>query len=134
VLGVEGVADFNALHSRKHDTHVQLYASNIVAFEGDDLRRLPLSMRKASLNRLLARRPDGIFVEPFEQGEIGPTYSGRLCFFAQGPLRTGKARLGSPPTRFLAYTLELSRLHCGSPGADSRDAHRPSAASCRRSE
>jgi len=25
VLGVDGVADFNALHSRKHDHEVQLY-------------------------------------------------------------------------------------------------------------
>jgi bifunctional non-homologous end joining protein LigD len=29
-------------------------------------------MRKTNLDRLLARRPDGIFVAPFEQGEIGP--------------------------------------------------------------
>jgi hypothetical protein len=27
-------------------------------------------MRKANLARLLARRPDGIFIAPFEQGEI----------------------------------------------------------------
>jgi len=33
---------------------------------------MPLSMRKTNLARLLARRPDGIFVAPFEQGEIGP--------------------------------------------------------------
>jgi bifunctional non-homologous end joining protein LigD len=29
-------------------------------------------MRKTNLDRLLARRPAGIFVAPFEQGEIGP--------------------------------------------------------------
>ena len=28
-------------------------------------------MRKTNLARLLARRPDGIFVAPFERGEIG---------------------------------------------------------------
>jgi len=42
-----------------------------LALDGEDLRRLPLSMRKTNLARLLARRPDGIFVAPFEQGEIG---------------------------------------------------------------
>ena len=26
VLGVDGVSDFNALHSRQHDEEVQLYA------------------------------------------------------------------------------------------------------------
>jgi bifunctional non-homologous end joining protein LigD len=72
VLGVDGVADFNALHSRKHDDEVQLYAFDIMALDGEDLRGLPLSMRKTNLARLLARRPDGIFVAPFEQGELGP--------------------------------------------------------------
>jgi bifunctional non-homologous end joining protein LigD len=71
-LGVDGAADFNALHSRKHNHEVQFYAFDILALDGDDLRRLPLSMRKPTLARLLARRPDGVFIAPFEQGEIGP--------------------------------------------------------------
>jgi|SRR5579872_1158673 len=79
VLGVDGIADFNALHSRKHDGEVQLYAFDILAFDGDDLRSLPLSMRKTNLARLLARRPDGIFVAPFEQGEIGPDLFRAAC-------------------------------------------------------
>jgi len=79
VLGVDGVADFNALHSRKHDHEVQLYAFDIMALAGDDLRRLPLSMRKTNLDRLLARRPDGIFVAEFEQGEIGPDLFRAAC-------------------------------------------------------
>ena len=79
VLGVDGVADFNALHSRKHDDEVQLYAFDILALDGDDLRNLPLSMRKTNLARLLARRPDGIFVAPFEQGEIGPELFRAAC-------------------------------------------------------
>ena len=74
VLGIDGVADFNALHSRRHDDDVQLYAFDILALDGDDLRGLPLSIRKTNLARLLARRPDGIFVAPFEQGEIGPDH------------------------------------------------------------
>ena len=40
-----------------------LYAFDIMALDGDDLRGLPLSMRKTNLARLLARRPDGIFAE-----------------------------------------------------------------------
>ena len=79
VLGVDGVADFNALHSRRHDDEVQLYAFDILALDGDDLRSLPLSMRKTNLARLLARRPDGIFVAPFEQGEIGPDLFRAAC-------------------------------------------------------
>jgi ATP-dependent DNA ligase len=72
VLGVDGISDFNALHSRKHDAEVQLCAFDVLAMDGDDLRDLPLHLRKTNLARLLARRPDGIFVAPFETGEIGP--------------------------------------------------------------
>jgi bifunctional non-homologous end joining protein LigD len=71
-VGVDGVADFNALHSRKQDHEVQFCAFELLAEGGDDLRKMPLSMRKASLERLLARRPEGVFVNPFERGEIGP--------------------------------------------------------------
>ncbi|WP_309486938.1 RNA ligase family protein [Bradyrhizobium sp. PRIMUS42] len=75
VLGLDGVSDFNALHSRKHDHEVQFCAFDILAEGSDDLRMLPLSMRKASLERLLARRPEGVFVNPFERGELG-----LICF------------------------------------------------------
>jgi hypothetical protein len=67
---VDGISDFDALHSGKHNDEVQLCAFD--AEGGDDLRKLPLSMRKANLERLLARRPEGIFINPFERGEIGP--------------------------------------------------------------
>jgi bifunctional non-homologous end joining protein LigD len=54
-------------------------AARHFALDGDDLRRLPLSKRKTNLARLLARRPDGIFVAPFEQGEIGPDLFRAAC-------------------------------------------------------
>jgi ATP-dependent DNA ligase len=79
VVGVDGIADFDALHSHKHDEEVQLYAFDILALDGDDLRRLPLSLRKTNLARLLARRPEGIFGAPFEQGEIGPDLFRAAC-------------------------------------------------------
>jgi bifunctional non-homologous end joining protein LigD len=71
VLGADGVSEFNALHSRKHDDEVQLYGFDALALSGQDLRQLPLSMRKTNLAQLLRGRPDGMFVAPFEPGEIG---------------------------------------------------------------
>jgi bifunctional non-homologous end joining protein LigD len=38
-------------------------------------------MRKTNLARLLARRPEGIFIAPFEQGEIGPDLFRKACEF-----------------------------------------------------
>jgi ATP-dependent DNA ligase len=47
--------------------------------EGDDLRDLPLLDRKDRLGKLLRGRPEGIFVAPFEQGEIGPKLFDAAC-------------------------------------------------------
>jgi len=79
LLGVDGVSDFNGLHSRKHDDEVELYAFDCLVADGDDLCKLPLSLRKTNLARLLARRPDGIFVSDYEQGEIGPDLFRHAC-------------------------------------------------------
>jgi ATP-dependent DNA ligase len=49
LLGVDGIADSNALHSRQHDEEVQLYAFDILALDREDLRGLPLSLRKTNL-------------------------------------------------------------------------------------
>jgi len=80
LLGVDGVSDFNGLHSRRHDDEVQLCAFDILALVGDDLRKLPLHLRKTNLARLLARRPEGIFVSDL-QGEIGPDLFRHACKF-----------------------------------------------------
>ena len=58
---------------------MQFYAFDILVSEGDDLRNLPLTMRKGNLSRLLARRVDGIFLSDFEQGEIGPELFRNAC-------------------------------------------------------
>ncbi|SFN03261.1 hypothetical protein SAMN05216573_107125 [Bradyrhizobium sp. Rc3b] len=68
---MDGLSDFNALHSRKHDHEAQLYAFDILAMGGDDVGALPLHLRKTNLEQLPARRPDGIIMAPFE-GEIVP--------------------------------------------------------------
>jgi bifunctional non-homologous end joining protein LigD len=38
VLGVDGISDFSALHSRQHDEAVQFCAFDILAEGGDDVR------------------------------------------------------------------------------------------------
>jgi bifunctional non-homologous end joining protein LigD len=80
-LSLALISDFNGLHSRKHDHEVMLYAFDILALEGNDLRTLPLHLRKTNLARLLARRPEGVFVSEFEQGEIGPDLFRQACKF-----------------------------------------------------
>jgi hypothetical protein len=50
VLGVDGIADFNALHSGKQNGEVQFCAFDVLAVDGEDVRDLPLSMRKVNLD------------------------------------------------------------------------------------
>jgi bifunctional non-homologous end joining protein LigD len=79
LLGVDGIADFNGLHSRKHDDEVQLYAFDVLMSAGDDVRPLPLHLRKNHLAKMLRRRVDGIILNDFEQGEIGPDLFRHAC-------------------------------------------------------
>ncbi|UFW45420.1 MULTISPECIES: DNA ligase [Bradyrhizobium] len=79
VFGLDNNSDFDALHSRKHDHEVQLYAFDLLAAAGDDYRRLPLSLRKTNLARLLRNRAEGIQAAPFEQGEIGADLFRHAC-------------------------------------------------------
>ena len=84
LLGVDGQFDFNGLHSREHDAEVEFYAFDMLVSDGEDLRKLPLSMRKTNLARLLARRVDGVHLAPFEQGEIGPELFRHACLMGLG--------------------------------------------------
>jgi len=58
-------------------------------------------MRKTNLDRLLARRPDGIFTDTFERGAIGPDLFGKACEFglegivskrSDRPYRAGRSK------------------------------------------
>jgi bifunctional non-homologous end joining protein LigD len=83
---------------------MQLYAFDILSLDSDDLRALPLSMHKVNLERLLARRPQDIFLNSFEHGEIGPDLFRKACEFglegivskrADRPHRAADRRTGS---------------------------------------
>lgn len=79
VLDVRGVSDFNALHSNKRNEEAQLYAFDMVAVGGEDLRDEPLRVRKAHLNRLLKGRPQGLFTDQYAQGDVGPALFEAAC-------------------------------------------------------
>jgi ATP-dependent DNA ligase len=79
VLDVLGISDFNALHSGRRNNEAQLYCFDCMAVDGDDVRDLPLFERKVRLGKLLRGRSKGIFVAPFEQGEVGPELFRKAC-------------------------------------------------------
>jgi bifunctional non-homologous end joining protein LigD len=55
-----GMADFNRIRYRRHDADVFLYAFDLIELNGDDLRRDPLQVRKATLASVIARAAYGL--------------------------------------------------------------------------
>jgi bifunctional non-homologous end joining protein LigD len=65
--GKDGVADFDALHSRTQDHIAVACAFDSLMFNGDDLQRRPFAERKAALGKPLFRSRGGIrYVEHAE--------------------------------------------------------------------
>jgi bifunctional non-homologous end joining protein LigD len=71
-----GVASFDLIRHRRHDDDVFLYAFDLIELNGDDLRRDPLQVRKATLTSILAKASPGI--REHMEGD-GPTVFARAC-------------------------------------------------------
>ena len=50
-----GIAQFNRVRHRRYDATVFMYAFDLIELNGDDLRRDPLEVRKATLVSVLAK-------------------------------------------------------------------------------
>ena len=59
--GKDGVANFDALHSRAHDHIAVACAFDLLMLNGDDMQRRPFAERKAALSKLLFRSRGGVF-------------------------------------------------------------------------
>ncbi len=73
-----GLASFERIHYRQHDGDVFLYAFDLIEFNGDDLRRDPLQVRKATLVSILAKARPGIRLNEHIEGD-GPTVFAHAC-------------------------------------------------------
>jgi bifunctional non-homologous end joining protein LigD len=48
LLGVDGISDFDGLYSGQHNDEIQLYAFDILALDGDDLRKCPSTFARST--------------------------------------------------------------------------------------
>ena len=69
---------FDRLRHRRHDAAVFLYAFDLIELNGDDLRRDPLEVRKATLASLLSKARAGIRVNEHIEAD-GPTVFAHAC-------------------------------------------------------
>jgi bifunctional non-homologous end joining protein LigD len=67
-----GLALFERIRYRQHDGDVFLYAFDLIELNGEDLRRDPLQVRKATLASILAKARLGIRFNGHIEGD-GPT-------------------------------------------------------------
>jgi bifunctional non-homologous end joining protein LigD len=73
-----GVASFDLVrHQRAHGS-IFLYAFDLIELNGDDLRRDPLAVRKATLASILAKASSGIRFNEHIEGD-GPTVFAHAC-------------------------------------------------------
>ena len=80
ILGVDGISDFDALHSGKHSEK----SSFVPSTSSLKVATICASCRCQCARPILPGlrgRPEGIFINPFEQGEIGPDLFRKACEF-----------------------------------------------------
>ncbi len=73
-----GMSSFDRIRYRRHDATVFLYAFDLIELNGDDLRRDPLEVRKATLASTLAKAGPGIRFNEHIEGD-GPTVFAHAC-------------------------------------------------------
>jgi bifunctional non-homologous end joining protein LigD len=73
-----GLPSFERIRYRQHDGDVFLYAFDLIELNGDDLRRDPLQVRKATLASIVAKARPGIRLNEYIEGD-GPTVFAHAC-------------------------------------------------------
>ena len=73
-----GVASFDRIRYRRHDGDTFLYALDLIELNGDDMRRDPLEVRKATLRSMLAKAGLGLRFNVHLEGD-GPTIFAHAC-------------------------------------------------------
>jgi bifunctional non-homologous end joining protein LigD len=74
----KGMPSFNLLRYRRHDGSVFLYAFDLIELNGDDLRREPLEVRKATLASVVAKAAPGVRLNEHIEAD-GPTVFLHVC-------------------------------------------------------
>jgi ATP-dependent DNA ligase len=73
-----GVASFDLVRHHRANDRVFLYSFDLIELNGDDLRRDPLQVRKATLASILAKAAPGVRFNEHIEGD-GPTVFAHAC-------------------------------------------------------
>jgi ATP-dependent DNA ligase len=76
--GDDGIASFDRIRHQHYDGSVFLYVFDLIELNGDDLRRDPLDVRKATLASVLRRAAPGLRLNEHIEDD-GPTVFAHAC-------------------------------------------------------
>ena len=74
----KGIASFDLVRHQRANESIFLYAFDLIEVNGDDLRRDPLQVRKATLASIVAKASPGIRFNEHIEGD-GPTVFAHAC-------------------------------------------------------
>jgi bifunctional non-homologous end joining protein LigD len=69
------MARFDRIRYRRHDTDAFIYAFDLIELDGEDLRREPLTVRKATLASLLSRTRQGLCLNEIEYEDSAEVFA-----------------------------------------------------------
>jgi bifunctional non-homologous end joining protein LigD len=75
----DGRANFDRIRYRRHDASVFLYAFDLIELNGDDLRREPLEVRKATLASVLVKAGPGLRLNEHLEHDDGEVVFRHAC-------------------------------------------------------
>ena len=99
--GDDGIASFERMRDWRHGGSVFLYAFDLIELDGDDLRRDPLAVRKATLASLVAHAAPGLRLnEHLDHDDGGLVFEHAYRLVLEGivskgrdsPYRSGRSR------------------------------------------
>jgi ATP-dependent DNA ligase len=101
-INSDGVADFDALHSRVNDKTAVALAFDLLALNGEGVRRKPFFERKAALRKVLKRTRRGIQYVEHTEGDGREMFQAVCKLGLEGivskkldaPYRSGPRKLG----------------------------------------
>jgi ATP-dependent DNA ligase len=80
------VASFDLIRYQRANGSIFLYAFDLIELNGDDLRRDPLEVRKATLASIVAKAQPGIRFNEHTEGD-GPTVFASVNWFTSPCIR-----------------------------------------------
>ena len=99
--GADGIASFERMRDWRHGDSVFLWAFDLIELDGDDLRRDPLAVRKATLASLVARAAPGLRLNEHLDQDDGALVFEHACRLGlegivskrrNSPYRSGRTR------------------------------------------